>query len=254
MGEENRPNSPYLELIGDTHQKSHQKYITSRDKIHRIRCMVGYYATVSIAYSPNEIWLQLHNHVANKLVLSRLNPPPLERNLGPNAYVMAPINDTKLGRARIISVQNNSALIRFIDTGKIDSRSLGQLYEMNNEFRTHPWQAIHVTLHNIHPENGEFWTTEETESLSSVLAEFSHVWVEPQLSAKVINDDSEPIRVLLNGLTPEEVEMIETTSKTSYEDIGESITEKYVLSYPNALLASKRIVDAFNYTIYPIDG
>uniref|UniRef100_A0A914XR52 Tudor domain-containing protein n=1 Tax=Panagrolaimus superbus TaxID=310955 RepID=A0A914XR52_9BILA len=244
--DENRPESPYLEES----TSGHQKYITSREKIHRIRCMVGYYAKVSAVYSPNEIWLLIPNNIADKLVLSRDNLPPLETEIQPNSYVMTPINEKKLARARILLSQNREVFVRLIDSGKIEKRSFDQLYEMNDELRTHPWQAIQVSLHNVHPQNDDAWLPHEIETLESVLADFPYVWVDPQLTQKAINNDSEPVRVLLNGLSDEEVEIIETTQRTSYDDFGESIVDKYLIILPQVTLAPKRIIDAMAYNIY----
>ena len=87
----------------------------------------------------------------------------MEKDLRPHVYVMTPVDDEILVRARIMfcDYENAKVLVRLIDHGDEVWRSPTALFQMdseNDDIRKHPWQAIPVTLEGIKPKNGVRFT------------------------------------------------------------------------------------------------
>uniref|UniRef100_A0AC35GI29 Tudor domain-containing protein n=1 Tax=Panagrolaimus sp. PS1159 TaxID=55785 RepID=A0AC35GI29_9BILA len=244
-----RPPSPYLELkptarpgTTEPHQLNHQ-LIQNREKIHRIRPRTNFFAEITYVTSPSEIWIRPCNHISDKLTIPFNQSLELETNLKENVYVMTPLNEDILVRARIILFDNSKQkyLLRLIDHGKPVWRNANDIYEMkfkNDEIRKYPWQAIPIVLQGIEPENGKEWTEAEVYFITNALSEFSSYFVMPTFhDAFVINNDAKYLRASINGLNETEMKLFrsyKSREKDLLKTVGFSIAEYYrILSTSN---------------------
>uniref|UniRef100_A0A914Y8W9 Tudor domain-containing protein n=1 Tax=Panagrolaimus superbus TaxID=310955 RepID=A0A914Y8W9_9BILA len=194
-----RSSSPYLRKKDGTLSKV-DELINDKNKIHRIRCRLNYNATVTNIISPSEIWVRIMNHIADTLVIPTSDAPPLETELIERKYVMTPLNEDILVRARIISVENAKVFLRLIDFGTTVWRDENAIFKMTDKLHCFPWQSFVVLLHGVIPKDGNTWSPEETDALKRTLMGFDYVWVQPTIFDNFYHDDADIPRVSLLGM------------------------------------------------------
>uniref|UniRef100_A0AC34R0Q1 Tudor domain-containing protein n=2 Tax=Panagrolaimus sp. JU765 TaxID=591449 RepID=A0AC34R0Q1_9BILA len=224
---------------------------TDKDKIHRIRCLVPYLASIVDVVSPSEIWIQHPNHITNKLTQVptesvKLKPDDLKDLM----YVMAPLDSSTLGRARILGIKPDAiVIVRFIDHGFLAAVKSNMLYQMPMAFRTHPWQTVPVVLFGLKPMNNEIWTKEEIQSLKSVLEKYEMFWIIPHFTKDKILDDSKYQRVTMYGLSGEDVDAI-LKSQDSEFMLGESVTQSYFAELAMPIFQPIPVIDALDQPVF----
>uniref|UniRef100_A0AC34G686 Tudor domain-containing protein n=1 Tax=Panagrolaimus sp. ES5 TaxID=591445 RepID=A0AC34G686_9BILA len=254
-GLSDRPISPYLELKPNARKGSTEldyfQMKLGREKIHRIRTRFNYLAYVTHVTSPSEIWVRPINHIADKLTLPFSDTPPLEKELKEDVYVMTPLDEDVLVRARILKFCDvkEKYLLRLIDHGKPVYRDAEDIFEMKSEkdeMRKHPWQAIPIVLQGVDPENSKTWTDAEICKIFQAFSEFSVYIVTPTLHEVIattwtdaeictifqafseflvfivtptlheviaVNDDSFYTRASINGLKEDDLEFFKTCKR-----------------------------------------
>ncbi|KAE9553982.1 hypothetical protein FO519_002799 [Halicephalobus sp. NKZ332] len=229
------------------------QFRTDENKIHRIRCLVPYYARVVSVVSPSEIWIQHPNHISDRLteILPPNSEPVDSGSLKKGMYVMAPLDETTLARSRILEVKNDKVLVRFIDHGSTNFFSSNDLFNMSLDLRTYPWQTVPVALSDVNPLNREFWSDEEVEALKTALRDYDMFWIRPQMTQKKIIDDGFYSRVTMFGLYPEDIDEIQNSFRSDF-DLGDSIMEKFYTLLPSHSFTPLPVIDAFDQKLFPV--
>uniref|UniRef100_A0AC34FAH2 Tudor domain-containing protein n=1 Tax=Panagrolaimus sp. ES5 TaxID=591445 RepID=A0AC34FAH2_9BILA len=247
-----RSPSPFLQNSTDPHSKI-PELINDKNKIHRIRCRRNYNAVVTNVVSPSEIWVQILNHIADTLVIPTSDAPPLETELIERKYVMTPINEDILVRARILEVEESKVYLRLIDYGTTVWRDENAIFKMTGKLHLFPWQACVVMLHGVLPKEEDKWSLEETQAIKRALMEFDYVCVQPTPFEFMYYDDDASIpRVSLLGMNgPLQQSIFDVNgSRVSPEIHGMDVASLY---HMYSFSTPKYMIDVADQKEYPHD-
>uniref|UniRef100_A0AC34R0M4 Tudor domain-containing protein n=1 Tax=Panagrolaimus sp. JU765 TaxID=591449 RepID=A0AC34R0M4_9BILA len=214
-----KPKSP---IMAPRKEPKEDMTLLIENKIHRIRSRRPFYANVTYVVSPSEIWVQIVNHITENLV-KELNDPRTEvTSYEVNDYVLAPVNEKYLARARIVEKFRTGAVVRFLDFGYLAFRKNAEFFIMEKKLWYYPWQTIKVALHDVHPAANREWSKNEVGTLKEVFETFPLVYVIPQnTDIWKTDNDSIPARVRMHGVTRDEMEVDGFIRAGDY--LGESI-------------------------------
>lgn len=94
----------------------------------------------------------------------------------------------------------------------------------------------------------ECWSVDEVSAIKSVLQMYDMFWITPQLTEKMIVDDSQFARVDMAGLTQNDIDIIENSNRTTFT-LGFSVLEIYH-SIIRPTIAT-HLFDAYDQLYYP---